>query len=41
MNFTLEGLSDDEVCIGDRYQIGTAVFEASQPGSPATASGFA
>jgi ferredoxin-NADP reductase/MOSC domain-containing protein YiiM/ferredoxin len=30
-NFTIEGLSDDEVCIGDRYQIGTAVFEVSQP----------
>jgi ferredoxin-NADP reductase/MOSC domain-containing protein YiiM len=30
-NFTVEGLGDDEVCIGDRYQIGTAVFEVSQP----------
>jgi len=30
-NFTVQGLSDDEVCIGDRYQIGTAVFEVSQP----------
>ena len=30
-NFTVEGLSDDEVCIGDRYRIGTAVFEVSQP----------
>jgi ferredoxin-NADP reductase/MOSC domain-containing protein YiiM/ferredoxin len=30
-NFTVEGLSDAEVCIGDRYQIGTAVFEVSQP----------
>jgi ferredoxin-NADP reductase/MOSC domain-containing protein YiiM/ferredoxin len=30
-NFTVEGLSDDEVCIGDRYQIGTAVFEITQP----------
>jgi len=30
-NFTVEGLSDDEVCIGDRYQIGTAVFEVTQP----------
>ena len=30
-NFTTEGLSDDEVCIGDRYQIGTAVFEVTQP----------
>jgi ferredoxin-NADP reductase/MOSC domain-containing protein YiiM len=30
-NFTIEGLSDDAVCIGDRYQIGSALFEVSQP----------
>jgi ferredoxin-NADP reductase/MOSC domain-containing protein YiiM/ferredoxin len=30
-NLTVDGLSDDEVCIGDRYQIGTAVFEVTQP----------
>lgn len=30
-NFTVEGLADDEVCIGDRFAIGTAVFEVSQP----------
>jgi len=30
-NFTVEGLGDDKVCIGDRYQIGTAVFEVTQP----------
>jgi MOSC domain-containing protein YiiM len=30
-NFTVEGLGDDEVCIGDRYQIGSAVFEVTQP----------
>src|SRR3954469_5704738 len=30
-NFTIEGLPDDEVCIGDRYQIGGAVFEVTQP----------
>src|SRR4051812_36745436 len=30
-NFPVEGLSDDEVCIGDRYRIGTAVFEVTQP----------
>ena len=30
-NFTVEGLADDEVCIGDRYQIGTATFEVTQP----------
>jgi ferredoxin-NADP reductase/MOSC domain-containing protein YiiM/ferredoxin len=30
-NFTVEGLPDDEVCIGDRYRIGDALFEVSQP----------
>ena len=30
-NFTVEGLSDNEVCIGDRYRIGDAIFEVSQP----------
>src|SRR6187402_3608091 len=30
-NFTIEGLSDDVVCIGDRFQIGSAVFEVTQP----------
>ena len=30
-NFTVEGLADDEVCVGDRYQIGGAVFEVTQP----------
>ena len=30
-NFTIEGLSDDDVCIGDRYQIGSALFEVTQP----------
>src|SRR6187549_3273465 len=30
-NFTIEGLPDDEVCIGDRYRIGSAVFEVTQP----------
>jgi ferredoxin-NADP reductase/MOSC domain-containing protein YiiM/ferredoxin len=30
-NFTVEGLPDDEVCIGDRYEIGQAIFEVSQP----------
>jgi ferredoxin-NADP reductase/MOSC domain-containing protein YiiM/ferredoxin len=30
-NFTVEGLPDAEVCIGDRYRIGTALFEVSQP----------
>lgn len=30
-NFTVEGLPDDEVCIGDRYRIGGALFEVTQP----------
>jgi ferredoxin-NADP reductase/MOSC domain-containing protein YiiM len=30
-NFTIEGLPDDAVCVGDRYQIGSAVFEVTQP----------
>src|ERR1700754_612648 len=29
-NFTVEGLSDDSVCIGDRFQIGGALFEVTQ-----------
>ena len=30
-NFTVDGLSDDTVCVGDRYRIGSALFEVSQP----------
>ena len=30
-NFTIEGLPDDAMCIGDRYQIGSALFEVTQP----------
>jgi ferredoxin-NADP reductase/MOSC domain-containing protein YiiM/ferredoxin len=30
-NFTVEGLGDDVACIGDRYRIGTATFEITQP----------
>lgn len=30
-NFTVTGLADDDVCIGDRYRIGDAEFEVSQP----------
>jgi len=30
-NFTVEGLLDDAVCIGDRFQIGGALFEVTQP----------
>jgi ferredoxin-NADP reductase/MOSC domain-containing protein YiiM len=30
-NFSVDGLADDEVCIGDRYRIGDAEFEVTQP----------
>jgi ferredoxin-NADP reductase/MOSC domain-containing protein YiiM len=30
-NFTVDGLSDREVCVGDRYRIGVALFEVTQP----------
>jgi ferredoxin-NADP reductase/MOSC domain-containing protein YiiM len=30
-NFTVEGLPDNEACIGDRYRIGGAIFEVTQP----------
>ncbi|HST08764.1 MAG TPA: MOSC and FAD-binding oxidoreductase domain-containing protein [Terriglobales bacterium] len=30
-NFTVEGLADNDVCIGDRYRIGGALFEVTQP----------
>ena len=30
-NLTVSGLPDDEVCIGDRYRIGEAEFEVTQP----------
>ena len=30
-NFTVEGLADSEVCVGDRYRIGNALFEVTQP----------
>src|SRR3954463_7770985 len=30
-NFTVEGLADNEVWIGDRYRIGSAVLEVTQP----------
>jgi ferredoxin-NADP reductase/MOSC domain-containing protein YiiM len=30
-NFTIDGLADDQVCIGDRYRIGEALFEVTQP----------
>src|SRR5215472_15885403 len=30
-NFTVDGLADDQVCIGDQYRVGGAVFEVTQP----------
>ena len=30
-NLTVEGLSDEDVCIGDHYRIGSALFEVTQP----------
>jgi ferredoxin-NADP reductase/MOSC domain-containing protein YiiM len=30
-NFTVQSLPDAEVCIGDRYRIGSALFEVTQP----------
>jgi ferredoxin-NADP reductase/MOSC domain-containing protein YiiM len=30
-NFTVDGLPDDDVCIGDRFRIGGAEFEVTQP----------
>jgi ferredoxin-NADP reductase/MOSC domain-containing protein YiiM len=30
-NFTVEGLPDNEVCIGDHYRVGNALFEVTQP----------
>ena len=33
-NFTVEGMLDDEIRVGDRFRIGTALFEVSQPRVP-------
>ena len=30
-NLTVDGLPDDRVCVGDRYRIGAAEFEVTQP----------
>jgi ferredoxin-NADP reductase/MOSC domain-containing protein YiiM len=30
-NFTVDGLPDKDVCIGDRYRIGSALFEVTAP----------
>jgi len=33
-NISSEGMSEDTVCLGDRYQWGEAIIEVSQPRSP-------
>ena len=33
-NFTVEGMAENEVCIGDVFQAGEAVFQISQPRQP-------
>ncbi|HHF3655121.1 TPA: MOSC domain-containing protein, partial [Haemophilus influenzae] len=33
-NFVVSGLNEDNVCIGDRYQIGSTILEVSQPRKP-------
>lgn len=33
-NLTVEGLCEDDVCIGDRHHLGDVVLEVSQPRSP-------
>ncbi len=33
-NFTLQGLTEEDVCIGDIYSVGSAVVQVSQPRQP-------
>ena len=33
-NFTVEGMLDDDIHAGDRFRIGTALFEVTQPRVP-------
>ena len=33
-NFTVEGQAEDVVCVGDVYEVGTALVQVSQPRSP-------
>lgn len=33
-NFSIDGLTENEICIGDRWQVGTAVFVISQGRQP-------
>ena len=30
-NFTVTGMADNQVCIGDRYRVGEATLEVTQP----------
>lgn len=33
-NFTISGLAEGEICVGDVFQVGSAVIEVSQPRQP-------
>ncbi|MBT5050019.1 MAG: MOSC domain-containing protein [Rhodospirillaceae bacterium] len=33
-NFTVEGMADDDICIGDRFRVGGALVEVTQPRVP-------
>jgi MOSC domain-containing protein YiiM len=33
-NFTVEGQAEDAVCVGDVYEVGSAIVQVSQPRSP-------
>lgn len=33
-NFTTQGLLEEDVCLGDTYKVGTAVFQITQPRQP-------
>lgn len=33
-NFSLTGVTEDDVCIGDVYEVGTVIVQVSQPRSP-------
>jgi MOSC domain-containing protein YiiM len=40
-NFTVEGMTDDAVCLGDVYRVGGAVVQATQPRVPCDKLGLA
>ncbi len=33
-NFTVEGMTEDQICVGDVFRIGSAIVEVSQPRPP-------